>query len=206
MNASALTAPAGQNVEDGPVPVNQIWAWLENVMDPEVPVLSVVDLGIVRELRWAASLTAANGTTTELELQVSLTPTYSGCPAVDVINHDIRQALLGHGVPAVTIHTRLAPAWTTDWLSPAGRRKLREYGIAPPAGKAPRGCITRGACSGVKPGPRPILRLADIPPPQACPHCGSTHTRLISHAGSTACKALYVCDTCREPFDYFKPH
>lgn len=151
----------------------QIWKWLEEVPDPEVPAVSVVDLGIVRELRWD-----------EGELVVTVTPTYSGCPATAVIARDIEAKLRGHGI-AARLETRLAPPWTTDWLSEKGREALRQFGIAPPAGGG---------------------GLVNITPPAACPHCGASRTECISPFGSTPCKALYRCLVCREPFDYFKPH
>jgi ring-1,2-phenylacetyl-CoA epoxidase subunit PaaD len=147
----------------------EVWSWLEEIMDPEIPVLSICDLGIVRNVRWE-----------ETELVVTITPTYSGCPAMAVINDEIRATLQKRGVTKVRIETQLSPAWTTDWLSQKGRERLREYGIAPPRPKS----------SG----------------PIRCPHCGSDSTHLVSQFGSTPCKAIYVCDSCREPFDYFKCH
>ena len=170
-----------------------VLGWLGGVMDPEVPVVSVVDLGIVRDAQWqeqAADSAAAS-------LVVTVTPTYSGCPATEVIAQSIRDALHAHGVDRVEVRTQLSPAWTTDWMSTAGREALRRYGIAPPAEKAPGadgaqtidiGALTRGR----------------VPVP--CPLCGSPRTRLLSQFGSTACKALYQCNECLEPFDYFKPH
>ncbi|MGH9416363.1 MAG: 1,2-phenylacetyl-CoA epoxidase subunit PaaD [Terriglobales bacterium] len=150
-------------------PLAQVWAWLEEVPDPELPVVSVVDLGIVREVAW-------NGD----ELDVTVTPTYSGCPATAVIARDIEAALERHGVQHVHLTTRLAPPWTTDWLSAKGREALYRFGIAPP--------------------------LVEIAPAVACPHCGATATECLSQFGSTPCKALYRCRACLEPFDYFKPH
>jgi len=147
----------------------EVWSWLEEIMDPEIPVLSICDLGIVRNVQ-------SDGA----ELVVTITPTYSGCPAMAVITDEIRAALQNRGITRFRIETQLSPAWTTDWLSEKGRERLREYGIAPPRPKS----------SG----------------PIACPHCGSPSTRLVSQFGSTPCKAIYVCDSCREPFDYFKCH
>ncbi len=156
----------------------QIWRWLEAVPDPEIPVISVVDLGIVRDVAWAGD-----------ELVVTITPTYSGCPATEVIGDDIRKALHAQGVERVRLETRLAPAWTTDWLSEAGRAKLHGYGIAPPAHKV-----------------IDASRILGTPVTIACPRCGSERTSRLATFASTPCKALYRCDDCREPFDYFKPH
>ncbi len=139
-----------------------IWQVLGEVPDPEIPVLSIVDLGIVRDV------------TPE---RVTITPTYTGCPATQVIERDIRAALDSAGYRDVAIETVLTPAWTTDWITPEGRDKLRAYGIAPP---------TRG--------------------PVACPQCGSTQTEEISRFGSTPCKSLWRCRSCAEPFDLFKCH
>ncbi|MCA0243534.1 MAG: phenylacetate-CoA oxygenase subunit PaaJ [Proteobacteria bacterium] len=158
------------------------WAVLQQVPDPEVPVLSVCDLGIVREVK---ALDAG--------VEVVLTPTYSGCPATEVIAQSVHDALAAAGFGPVTVSTRRAPAWTTDWISAEGRRKLRDYGIAPPSGSA-----------AVDDGPRPVAirihaRGVD------CPRCGSAQTERLSAFGSTACKALYRCLSCREPFEHFKP-
>lgn len=146
------------------------------VCDPEVPVLTLDDLGILRDVR-----VGDDGA-----IDVDITPTYSGCPALEVMRADVQQALLAHGYRNVRVHTVLAPAWTTDWMSEAGRRKLHEYGIAPP------GPVGGGGCG------RAL--------PVACPQCGSAHTAELSHFGSTPCKALFRCGGCREPFDHFKPH
>ncbi|MGQ0503204.1 MAG: 1,2-phenylacetyl-CoA epoxidase subunit PaaD [Panacagrimonas sp.] len=157
-----------------------LWRWLAEVPDPEIPAISIVDLGIVRELRWDGD-----------RLVVTVTPTYSGCPATEVIADAIRAALRGHGIVA-QLETRLSPAWSSDWLTPAAREKLRVYGIAPPAEQV----IDASR----------ILRR-DVPAPTvACPRCGSVHTARISQFGSTPCKALYQCRACLEPFDYFKCH
>lgn len=150
-------------------------AVLEQVMDPEVPVVSVVDLGIVRDLDWQAG-----------HLHVVVTPTYSGCPATEVIEADIRQALEAAGFAAPRLERRLTPAWSTDWISQQGRERLRVYGIAPPVGNSSK------------------RSLLGEPVHVACPQCGSLHTELLSQFGSTACKALYRCRDCLEPFDYFK--
>lgn len=144
----------------------EIWQWLEDVPDPEIPVISVVDLGIVRDVAWQDTV-----------LEVTVTPTYSGCPATRVISTDIETALKDRGIDKVVIKTQVAPPWTTDWLSDKGRAKLTEYGIAPPS---PAG------------------------EPEACPHCGSVEVERISQFGSTPCKAQWRCQICLEPFDYFK--
>ena len=146
--------------------IQQVWAWLDEVPDPEIPVISVVDLGIVRDVAWSGD-----------ELQVAVTPTYSGCPATPVIAMEIDTALRTRGVEQVRITQQLSPAWTTDWLSDKGRARLEEYGIAPPS---PAGG------------------------PDRCPHCQSTNVERISQFGSTPCKAQWRCRDCLEPFDYFK--
>jgi ring-1,2-phenylacetyl-CoA epoxidase subunit PaaD len=150
------------------------------VTDPEIPVLTVADLGILRDVR-----VDAGG-----RIQVTITPTYSGCPAIETISRDIVQACARHGWHEVTVRKVLSPAWTTDWLTDDGKRKLREFGIAPPDRAA--------RCGGPGTGPVPV------PLSVRCPRCGSADTREASRFGSTACKALYVCTTCLEPFDYFK--
>lgn len=163
-----------------PVSADQVYAWLQEVPDPEIPVLSVVDLGVVRDVSWDGEACV-----------VVITPTYSGCPAMREITQDIQQTLARHGIAEVRVETRLAPAWTTDWMSEKGREALKGYGIAAPAERAVD-------ISG-------ISRLA-AGPAIACPRCGSKDTRLVSNFGSTSCKALYRCVSCREPFDYFKTH
>lgn len=159
--------------------LERAWAALHGVLDPEVPALSVCDLGIVRDVR-------EDGT----GLEVVLTPTYSGCPATEAIERAVRQALDDAGLGPVRVRLQRAPAWTTDWISDEGRRKLREYGIAPPGAVPDAGTAT--------------IRLMPRTP-VACPRCGSTHTERLSAFGSTACKALYRCLACREPFEHFKP-
>lgn len=159
--------------------IASIWKALEEVKDPEVPVLSIIDLGIVR-----------NVVVSEEELTVTITPTYTGCPAMDMIATDIKLLLAGRGFKKVTIQNILSPAWTTDWMSEEGKKKLKEYGIAPPL-------------------PRQQVCNNDLFAPNEavpCPRCNSYHTRRISEFGSTACKALYQCNDCKEPFDYFKCH
>jgi ring-1,2-phenylacetyl-CoA epoxidase subunit PaaD len=165
--------------------VDQVWAWLGEVPDPEIPVISVVDLGIVREVGFDGDTCV-----------VTITPTYSGCPAMQVIAEDVEQALRARGLAQVRIEQRLSPAWTTDWMSEAGKAALQGYGIAPPVQQV---IDISGLSKGVK-------RHAIQQPEVACPHCGSMHTQLTSQFGSTPCKALYKCLDCREPFDYFKCH
>ncbi len=154
------------------------WRALEGVPDPEVPVISVVELGIVRGLE----VTEAGAVT------VTITPTYSGCPAMFEIEKDVRAALEAAGASSVEVRTVLSPAWTTDWIPESAREKLRKYGIAPP-GKADSGAL---------------VTLTRARPPVPCPWCGSSATELRSEFGSTACKAIHVCTSCRQPFDEFK--
>lgn len=171
------------------IDTGQVWTWLGEVPDPEIPVVSVVDLGIVREV-------AVDGDT----CVVTITPTYSGCPAMQVIAEDVERALRARGLAHVRIDTRLSPAWTTDWMSEAGRAALKGYGIAPPVQQViDISGLTKGR-SGT------FSRHAIQAPDVTCPNCGSTHTQLTSQFGSTPCKALYKCLDCREPFDYFKCH
>lgn len=186
--------PAGRTLGD-PTP-EQVWAWLAEVEDPEIPVISIVDLGIVRDVQ-AAGL-AEDGSARPWV--VTLTPTYSGCPATEIIAQSVRDALAAHGLSNVRLDTRISPAWTTDWISESGRRKLREWGIAPPVGLAAEQVIRIGD---IGRGSRPGGPLAVQPD---CPQCGSSDVVLVSQAGSTPCKALYRCRSCLEPFDYFKCH
>jgi ring-1,2-phenylacetyl-CoA epoxidase subunit PaaD len=157
------------------------WEVLGGVLDPEVPALSVCDLGIVRDV-------IDHGD----ELEVVLTPTYSGCPATEVIEQSVLSAISAEGLGPARATLRRAPAWTTDWISNEGRRKLREYGIAPPGPTMPAAAM-------------PIRLVGRRTEAIACPHCGSLHTEKLSAFGSTACKAMYRCLSCREPFDHFKP-
>lgn len=157
------------------IATNAIWKILETVKDPEVPVLSVVDLGVIR----AVALE-------EQQATVTITPTYTGCPAMDMISMHIKMALNAAGYQT-TIQTVLSPAWTTDWITENGKQQLKAYGIAPPVGKS---------------FDQAYLEEIIVP----CPQCNSTHTVLVSQFGSTACKALYKCEACKEPFDYFKCH
>ncbi|MBX3655015.1 MAG: phenylacetate-CoA oxygenase subunit PaaJ [Ramlibacter sp.] len=163
------------------------WEVLEHVPDPEIPVVSIRELGILREVH------ERDG-----GLEVVITPTYSGCPAMGQIEDDVRAALARHDLPA-TVVTRLAPAWTTDWISEPGRAKLRAFGIAPPHAAAAAG---QAAGSNVLHFARRKAATGSV----ACPHCGSGNTTETSHFGSTACKALYRCLDCLEPFDYFKAY
>jgi ring-1,2-phenylacetyl-CoA epoxidase subunit PaaD len=159
--------------------IRKIKTILEQVNDPEVPVLSVMDLGIVRDIRPFSD-----------EIEITITPTYSGCPAMDVISMNIKMALLAEGYKKVTVKNVLSPAWTTDWMTEPGKQKLREYGIAPPN-------VKQQVCN---PGEFEAEEAVQ------CPHCNSYHTKRVSEFGSTACKSLYQCLDCREPFDYFKCH
>lgn len=156
-----------------------IYTVLDSVSDPEIPVLTVRDLGIIRDVR------IHEGGAVE----VIITPTYSGCPAMNTIEVNIRAALQEAGYDKIKVTTVLHPAWTTDWISAEGRRKLREYGIAPPVDESP----DKGA-------------LFQEAPAVPCPHCGSDNTRMVSQFGSTPCKSQYQCRECLEPFDYFKCH
>ncbi|TYD00180.1 phenylacetate-CoA oxygenase subunit PaaJ [Arthrobacter echini] len=154
-----------------------VWDIAATVCDPEIPVLTIEDLGILR-----AAHVAETG-----RVEVTITPTYSGCPAMDAIRDDVTIALGGAGYDDVAVRLVLAPAWTTDWMSDDGKAKLEEYGIAPPTGTAAAGPVRVGLS--VK-----------------CPQCSSLNTRELTRFGSTSCKALYVCSDCKEPFDYFKVH
>lgn len=163
-----------------------VWRALEGVADPEIPVVSVVELGIVRNVALRAG-----------KIHVTVTPTYSGCPATEVIAADIGRALAEAGESDCRIEMALSPPWTTDWIVPAARKRLAEYGIAPPGPRAT-------AASRVIDLSR--LRRVRAKMEVPCPRCGSSHTREQSRYGSTPCKAQYRCDDCLEPFDYFKPH
>jgi ring-1,2-phenylacetyl-CoA epoxidase subunit PaaD len=156
----------------------EIWTLLEEVKDPEVPVLSVVDLGIIRSVN-----------TSSERIDIVITPTYSGCPAMDLISMDIRLKLIEKGYRNVHIQQQLSPAWTTDWMSEEGKKKLKAFGIAPPNPKQ-QFCTTD------------MFRQEAV----QCPRCDSWHTELISQFGSTACKSMYRCVNCKEAFDHFKCH
>jgi len=163
------------------VVADPIWALLEAVPDPEIPVVSIRELGILREINETA----------DGSFDVVITPTYSGCPAMEQIEQDVRALLDEHRIRARVV-TRLAPAWTTDWITEEARRKLREFGIAPPNGTSAQNVVQF------------VRRQAA--PAVPCPHCGSVNTTETSHFGSTACKALFKCLDCLEPFDHFKPY
>ena len=162
--------------------VQRAWELLESIPDPEIPVVSIRELGILRDVIEQGG-----------ELEVVITPTYSGCPAMGQIEDDVRAALAANDIEARVV-TRLAPAWTTDWITPEAKEKLRTYGIAPPH--------TTAADNVVRFARAASQARSDV----ACPHCGSANTTETSHFGSTACKALYKCLDCLEPFDHFKPY
>lgn len=168
-----------ENITAPSVEEQKIWQILKEVKDPEIPVLSIVDLGIVRDVHAQS----------EGNILVTITPTYSGCPAMDVIRMDIRLKLIEHGYKNVTVQQSLSPAWTTDWMTEEGRRKLKEFGIAPP-------------------NPKQQFCTSEMFKEEAvqCPFCNSYHTKQVSRFGSTACKAVYQCEDCKESFDYFKCH
>jgi len=155
-----------------------IWNILEDVKDPEVPVLSVIDLGVIRSVKTSGD-----------KINIVITPTYSGCPALDVINMDIRLKLIEKGYRNINIQQQLSPAWTTDWMSEQGKQKLKAFGIAPPNPKQ-QFCSTE------------MFQQEVV----QCPRCDSFHTELISQFGSTACKSMYRCLDCKEAFDHFKCH
>ena len=150
----------------------KIWLVLQQVCDPEVPVLTITDLGIVRDVKISGE-----------EVEIVITPTYTGCPAMDMIAMNIRLALIDNGYSKIKITSVLSPAWTTDWMTEEGKQKLKQYGIAAPNKKF-------------------VIPVDGV----ECPQCNSTNTKLVSEFGSTACKALYQCRYCKEPFDYFKCH
>ena len=154
----------------------ELWSLLDEVMDPEIPVLSLVDLGVVRKAEFVAG-----------NPEITITPTYSGCPAMKVMEEDIEAVLQGVGFDEYTIKTVLSPAWSTDWITEKGRKALQEYGIAPPEQS------TSDKSS-----------LLGHPKEVTCPNCKSRETKMLSQFGSTPCKALYQCNHCKEPFDYFK--
>ena len=149
--------------------------WLEEIPDPEIPVISIVELGVIRAIRFS-----------ETGVELDITPTYSGCPAMKQMEEDVLKKLKEKGVERVKLNTVYHPAWTTDWISVEARKKLQDYGIAPPEGS-----IDKSALSGQ-------------PKSVTCPRCKSRHTEMVSQFGSTACKALYKCKDCLEAFDYFK--
>ncbi len=164
----------------------QLFERLAQIPDPEIPAVTLADLGILRGISWEDDVPV-----------VELTPTYSGCPATEVIRADVMETLRAAGYQNARVRLVLQPAWSTDWISPEGRAKLRAYGIAPPA------CASSAVAQ-----PISQTQVVRFHPPQAgvtCPHCGSLTTEMISRFGSTPCKALYRCLSCKEAFDYFKP-
>jgi ring-1,2-phenylacetyl-CoA epoxidase subunit PaaD len=184
-----------------------VWQLLESLTDPEIPVVTLRELGILRDVRTAQ---AQDGTE---QLEVIITPTYSGCPAMGQIEDDVYNLLQAHGLKG-KVKTQLAPAWTTDWITPEAKEKLRAYGIAPPHSGADHDCQTQNGKSNGS-GASSIIQFAarsasnpgrheQLAVP--CPQCNSDNTTETSHFGSTACKALYRCLDCMEPFDYFKPY
>ncbi len=154
--------------------IEKVTSVLEMVKDPEIPVLSITDMGIIRNVEMKGDRPS-----------ITITPTYSGCPAMDVIEEDITIMLKLHGIEDFELKTEISPAWTTDWMTDEGKRKLREFGIAPPEGSSKSALL----------GHDPVV---------TCPLCGSKETTVVSEFGSTACKAQYRCTDCLEPFDYFK--
>jgi len=184
-----------------------VWQLLESLTDPEIPVVTLRELGILRDVRTAQS---QDGTE---QLEVIITPTYSGCPAMGQIEDDVHNLLQAHGLKG-KVKTQLAPAWTTDWITPEAKEKLRAYGIAPPHSGADHDCQTLNGNSNGS-GASSIIQFAARSASNpgrheqlavACPQCNSDNTTETSHFGSTACKALYRCLDCMEPFDYFKPY
>jgi ring-1,2-phenylacetyl-CoA epoxidase subunit PaaD len=178
------------------ISINKAWQVLQQITDPEIPVLSILDLGIVRDVL----ISILPGVSSQAEekaqgVEVIITPTYSGCPAMDVIAINIRMALSQNGFKNIMITQQLSPAWTTDWITEEGKDKLRSYGIAPPQ-----------TLSDSSSRDRANKMLFTKETKVECPQCRSKNTKLLSQFGSTACKALYQCNDCKEPFDYFKCH
>ena len=192
------TTTTAHNAQAAPatLALDQVWALLDQVADPEIPVVSLRELGILRDVRLG-----------EAGVEVVITPTYSGCPAMSQMADDVAAKLAEHGIAGKVV-TQLAPAWTTDWITPAARDKLRAYGIAPPHSVQATHAAQCGG--GAQNARAQVLQFlpgaARATPAVACPQCGSTHTVESSRFGSTACKALYKCLSCQEPFDYFKPY
>lgn len=192
-----MNAPAATST---PCSIADLWRWLDQVCDPEISVLTVLDLGIVRRITvesngkiWESTVGAKEHpevqfNTKNAAVRIEITPTYTGCPAMNMIAANIRLELLAQGIENSSVSEVLDPAWTTDWMSDEAKEKLRAYGIAPPDSR------------------NRVNKLLFSNALVTCPHCGSTHTEQISAFGSTACKSLYRCMDCREPFDYFKCH
>ena len=181
MPADAFTPPSSQELAEQAPPApegseERLWKIAATVADPEIPVLSIADLGILRSASYRDGAP-----------RVVITPTYSGCPAMETITADLRAAFLTAGEAEPDVHLALTPTWSTDWMSEAGKERLEKYGIAPPTGKAAAGPVALS------------LRVK-------CPRCHSLNTRELTRFGSTSCKALYRCQNCQEPFDYFKVH
>jgi len=179
---TAEAAPSPKSAEQ------KAWDLAATVCDPEIPVLTIADLGILRDVEVAKEPDTDDGGMVPA-VRVTITPTYSGCPAMDTIRDDLTAAFHAAGYPRVDVDLVLSPAWTTDWMSEEGKAKLEQYGIAPPSGHSRAG----GHSGPVR------LSLA-----VKCPQCSSLHTKELTRFGSTSCKALYVCQDCKEPFDYFK--
>lgn len=158
-----------------------IWQWLSEIPDPEIPVVSILDLGIVR----AVAIIKDNN---DSKIIITITPTYSGCPAMDIISMQIRMNLIGRGLKNIEIKEQLQPAWTTDWITESGKDKMEAYGIAPPRRKSSNSLE--------------LFEDDEVP----CPRCKSSNTSLISRFGATSCKAFYTCNDCKEPFEHFKCH
>ena len=182
MNAAVTTAASAR--------VAQAWAVLAQIPDPEVPAVTLCDLGMVRSVHELGEM-----------LEVALTPTYSGCPATEMIEMSVVDGLQNAGLGPVQVVLQRAPAWTTDWITEEGRNKLRAYGIAPPGITQPHQPITLRFVPPDQYRQQRAVSSADV----SCPRCGSAQTERLSAYGSTACKALYRCTSCREPFEYFKP-
>ncbi|MET1065917.1 MAG: 1,2-phenylacetyl-CoA epoxidase subunit PaaD [Arthrobacter sp.] len=172
----------------GNTPERKAWELAATVCDPEIPVLTIEDLGILRNVRVTKEPNADDGGMVPT-VHITITPTYSGCPAMDAIRDDLKEAFRRGGYPSVNVEMVLSPAWTTDWMSETGKAKLEEYGIAPPSGHS----------NAVRHAGPVRLSLA-----VKCPQCSSLNTKELTRFGSTSCKALYVCQDCKEPFDYFK--
>ena len=201
--------------------VDQAWALLESLTDPESPVVTLRELGILRDVR---HVVAQDGSE---QLEIVITPTYSGCPAMGQIEDDVHNLLQAHGIKG-KVKTQLAPAWTTDWMTQEAKEKLRAYGIAPPHSGADHDCLTHGSNGQASSGQVNAMQASSSPVVRSsivqfaarsannpgrheqtavpCPQCNSHNTTETSHFGSTACKALYRCLDCMEPFDYFKPY
>ena len=196
--AATLASAPSQMEREQDSELASLWQALDQLTDPEIPVITLQEMGILRDVRRGA----------DRRVEVVITPTYSGCPAMDQIADDVAATLRDQGIDGRVV-TQLAPAWTTDWMSDEAREKLRAYGIAPPrctsaqAGESVIQFATKSRATGA--GQSSAKALFDTEHPVACPLCGSSNTTETSHFGSTACKALYRCLDCLEPFDHFKP-